>query len=121
MNLYPLWALMQEYSILLQFDSSGNINYMVPNANYHMTGIKGYVNPDFFQTDLNWNIPLGTHSLSHLKNSGILSRLYSTSMDDGQHTGELLRLNRDISLIIFETILTLRLIQDLKSFIGWNL
>ena len=60
---------MQERTILLQFDSSGDVKYMIPNANYYMTGIKGCVNLDFFQTDLNWDIlTLGTYSLSDLKN-----------------------------------------------------
>jgi hypothetical protein len=62
---------MQERTIPLQFDSSGNVKYMISNINYHMTGTKGYVKLDFFQTDLNWNIlALGTHSLLHLNNPG---------------------------------------------------
>jgi hypothetical protein len=50
-------------------ESTGNVKYTSPNANYHMTGARGCVNLDFFQRDLNWIIlALGTHSLSHLKN-----------------------------------------------------
>ena len=65
----PLWGVNAKTYNPVAIDSSCNVKYMSPNASYHMTGAKGYVNLGFLQTDLNWNIlALGRHSLSHLKN-----------------------------------------------------